>query len=539
MTRSEFLALLNAPEGTRLECKEARARFEFDELVRYCVALANEGGGTILLGVTDTRPRTVVGSQAFSEPGRTEAGIFERLGHRVSIEELIHDAHRVLIVRVPPRSAGAPWSDRGQYWMRAGDALQPMSDDTLRAIHNESARDFSAEICPDAVLADLAATSMAEFRRRWAARSGNDRILAWTDDELLRNAELTSERGITFAALLLLGTTGALGQFLPQAEIVFEYRSSESAGPAQDRLEFREGFLGYHDRLWDRINQRNERQSYQDGFFRAEVATFDEQSIREAILNAFCHRDYRLGASVFVRQFARRLEVVSPGGFPAGITPDNVLDQQNPRNRRLAEACARCGLIERAGQGMNVMFEQAIKQSKPLPDFRGSAGHEVRLTLRGDVSNPAFLRFIERVGAETLSSFDTRDLLVLDSLQRGEATPDSLRDRLPRLLELGLIERIGGGRGTRYLLSRRYYSAIGERGTYTRRRGLDRGANRELLMKHLIDVGADGSPFSELQQVLPGLSRGQLRTLLVELRDAGRVRVEGLRRWARWFAVGV
>lgn len=422
--------------------------------------------------------------------------------------------------------------------MRAGDALQPMSDDTLRAIHNESAHDFSAEICPDAVLADLAATSIAEFRRRWAARSGNDRILAWTDDELLRNAELTSERGITFAALLLLGATGALGQFLPQAEIVFEYRSSESAGPAQDRLEFREGFLGYHDRLWDRINQRNERQSYQDGFFRAEVATFDEQSIREAILNAFCHRDYRLGASVFVRQFARRLEVVSPGGFPAGITPDNVLDQQNPRNRRLAEACARCGLIERAGQGMNVMFEQAIKQSKPLPDFRGSAGHEVRLTLRGDVSNPAFLRFIERVGAETLSSFDTRDLLVLDSLQRGEATPDALRDRLPRLLELGLIERIGGGRGTRYLLSRRYYSAIGERGTYTRRRGLDRGANRELLMKHLIDVGADGSPFSELQQVLPGLSRGQLRTLLVELRDAGRVRVEGLRRWARWFAVG-
>lgn len=537
MTTAELQQLLNAPEGTRLECKEARARFDFDELVRYCVALANEGGGTILLGVTDTRPRTVVGCQAFPEPGRTEAGIFERLGHRVSFEELTHGSQRVLAVNVPPRAAGAPWSDRGTYWMRAGDALQPMSDDTLRAIHDETARDVSADICRGAVLSDLAPASIVEFRRRWAARSSNERIATWSDEEVLRNAELISLGGVSVAALLLLGTPSALARVLPQAEIVFEYRSSEAAGPAQDRVEFREGFLGYHDRLWDRINQRNERQSYQDGFFRAEVPTFDEQSIREAILNAFCHRDYRLGASVFVRQFPRRLELVSPGGFPAGITPDNVLDQQNPRNRRLAEACARCGLIERAGQGMNVMFEQAIKQSKPLPDFRGTALHEVRLTLRGDVSNPAFLRFIERIGVETLSSFDTRDLLLLDSLQRGESAPESLRDRVPRLVDLGIVERIGGGRGTRYLLSRRYYSAIGERGTYTRRRGLDRGANKELLMKHLIDVGADGSPLSELQQVLPNLSKGQLRHLLVVLRDEGRARVDGVRRWARWRAV--
>ncbi|EQD75279.1 transcriptional regulator, partial [mine drainage metagenome] len=69
-----------------------------------------------------------------------------------------------------------------------------------------------------------------------------------------------------------------------------------------------------------------------------DVPSFDEVTVREALLNAVAHRDYRDGRSVFVRQWARRLEVVSPGGLPAGITPENILDQQNPRNRRLAEA---------------------------------------------------------------------------------------------------------------------------------------------------------------------------------------------------------
>lgn len=93
-----------------------------------------------------------------------------------------------------------------------------------------------------------------------------------------------------------------------------------------------------------------------------DVPTFDEVQVREALLNAVAHHDYRLGGSVFVRQFAQRLEVVSPGGFPPGITMANALDRQSPRNRRLAEALARCGLIERSGQGMNLMFERAIRQ---------------------------------------------------------------------------------------------------------------------------------------------------------------------------------
>ena len=278
-TPEEFLRILDAPEGSRLEFKQARNRYEFDELVRYCVALANEGGGKIIFGVTNTRPRRVLGTSAFSEPGRTEAGVFERTGRRVSIEEYTHDRQRVLIAHVPARLPGTAWNDRGSYWMRAGESLVPMADDVLRRIHAEVAPDFSSEVCAGASLTDLDPAAVAEFRRRWVGRERNARIETWADEETLRNAELLRDGQLTNAALLLFGTRGALTQHLSQAEVVFEYRSSETAGPAQDRAEFREGFLLFHDRLWERVNQRNDRQSYQDGLFRAEILTFDEAVI--------------------------------------------------------------------------------------------------------------------------------------------------------------------------------------------------------------------------------------------------------------------
>lgn len=536
MSPAELRELLAAPEGRQLEFKQAAHRFDFDELARYCVAIANEGGGSIVFGITDSRPRRILGTAAFPEPGSTEASLFQRIGQRVSVAEVMLDDQRVVVVTVPSRLAGTAWSDRGTYWMRTGEALVPMSDERLRAIHAEGAPDFSAELCGEANFGNLDAGAIAEFRRRWARREGNPRIETWNDEQVLRCAELARDGALSYAALLLFGTRDTLTRFAPQAEIVFEYRSSETAGPAQDRDEYREGFLLYQDRLWERINQRNDRQSYQDGLFRAEIPTFDEATIREAILNAFCHRDYRTEGSVFVRQFAKRLEVTSPGGLPPGITTENILDEQHPRNRRLAEALGRCGLVERSGQGMNLMFERAIRQSKALPDFSGTAPHVVRLTLRGQMTNPRFLAFLERVGEETLASFDTRDLLVLDHLQRGDHVPFGLSGRLPRLVQIGVVESIGRGRGTQYLLSRRFATALGQRAAYTRRRGLDREQNKELLYRHVVDADDEGgSPMSELQQVLPGLSRDSIRRLLEDLRREGRVRLAGERRGARWF----
>ncbi len=419
--------------------------------------------------------------------------------------------------------------------MRAGESLVPMSQDMLKRIFNESSPDFTADICPDARLTDLDNEAIEDFRNRWIQKSKNENIRSLTAIQLLTDAELLTSKGFTYAALILFGTHEALGRFLGQAEVIIEYRSSEASGAAQTRNEFRHGFFAYYEDLWKIINLRNDHQHYQDGLFTWDIPTFNESAVREAILNAISHRDYRMAGSIFIRQYPRRLEIVSPGGLPTGITLDNILWLQQPRNRRIAESFARCGLVERSGQGMNRIYEACIKESKPKPDFTNTDDNHVWLTLQGQVQNTKFLQFLEKLGQEQLESFSTRDFLVIDKIFNGEVVSDSEKRTLSRLKELGIIEQISRGRGTRYVLAKKFYTFINKKGIYTRKKGLDRKTNKELLLSHIRANANDGSRMVEFLEILPGHSRSQIQVLLRELAKEDKIYVSGSTLAARWY----
>ncbi len=532
----ELNSLLKSSEDEHLEFKEAKNHYDFEELVKYCIALGNEGGGKMILGVSDKLPRKVVGSQTFSDLERTKAGLVERLHLRVDAESIAHPDGRVVVFDIPGRPLGFPIQYKGAYWMRAGGSLAPMTAEQLRRIFDETGPDFSAEICAKASsLSNLDAAAIESLRTLWFRKAGNAALQQLTQEQLLRDCELIVDGGITYAALILLGTREALGRHLAQSEVVFEYRSSEASGPAQHRKEYRQGFFSFRNDVWNTINLRNDVQHFQDGLFIWDIRTFNETVVREAILNAVSHRDYRLAGSVFVRQFPRRMEIVSPGGFLPGITPENVLWNQAPRNRRIAEVAARCGLVERAGQGMNRMFEECIKESKPRPDFSRTDEYHVWVTFHGEIGDAQFLRFLEKVGRERLASFTTQDLLVLDLVHREEPVGGNLKSALAELVDQGIIEKIGRGRGVRYLLSRDLYDFVGKKGVYTRKRGLDRETNKELLLKHIRENRKEGSRFAEFQQVIPFLSRTQISVLLRELRVQGRIEARGQRKGSRWY----
>jgi ATP-dependent DNA helicase RecG len=97
-TLTDLREWLAANENEHLEFNEAKANFHFEKLVKYCAALANEGGGEIILGVTDKKPRKVVGSNAFADIERTKAGLIERLRLRIDATELSHPGGRVVVV---------------------------------------------------------------------------------------------------------------------------------------------------------------------------------------------------------------------------------------------------------------------------------------------------------------------------------------------------------------------------------------------------------------------------------------------------------
>ena len=437
---NEVNDLINAPEGENCEFKEAKNDYDFEEAVKYCCALSNSGGGKLILGVTDKRPRKVVNTKAFEQPERTRKRLMDRLRIHIDFQIYQTEDGRVLVFEVAKRPSGLPVQSKGIAWWRNGESLEPMPEVVRRAIYAESGHDFSGDTCKGLTIDDLDSHAIETFREIWRKYSDNKRISTLTAEQLLHDADAVTDDGVSYAALILFGKRTSILKYLPTVEIVFEYRSSEASGPAAQREDFREGFFNCYDRIWELVNLRNDKQHYQDRFAVLPVPTFNERVVREALLNAVSHRDYQLGGSIFVRQYQRKLVVESPGGFPAGITAENILDRHSARNVRIAAIFQLCGLVERSGQGMNLMYEQAVREAKPLPNFSGSDAYFVKLTLDGQVIHTQMLALIKKIGDKRLDVMTTDDYLLLSALFQSKNLSNIDPARFKHLAELEIVK---------------------------------------------------------------------------------------------------
>jgi len=351
MTLEELEKLLDNKEGQNLEFK-ARSSFNDKELFDYCAALSNEGGGFLIFGVNNSGD--VVGAKIFEGtlqkyPNR----ILQAIHIKVEAEELNHPKGRVVIFKVPCRPKGRPVQSSGEYTypMRAGESLVEMDQETLRVIFIEIDEDFSVKSIPNFSMQDLDKTALENMKKIFEAQGVN--YSNSSDEQILKSLELLTDDGLNYAALILLGKKEFIDKILPCSEIIFEWRQEPNEIAHDFRKEWREPFLKVFDDIWKTINDRNMRIPFQEGLIQKEVLAFNELAIRETLLNAVAHRDYSIAsASIFIKADSSNFSVVSPGGFLPGITPENVLEKQAWRNRRIAEVFQKLHLVERSGQGI-------------------------------------------------------------------------------------------------------------------------------------------------------------------------------------------
>ena len=140
-------------ETQNLEFKEAKNQYDTTKLCKYCVAIANEGGGHIIFGVQDKLPRKVVGTNAFLDVIDITSKIFTWVGFRVDVEEISHPEGRILVFTIPARPRGTAYHYQGAYLMRSGEELVPMSEDQLRKIFAEGLPSWLEEIAKKDVIA--------------------------------------------------------------------------------------------------------------------------------------------------------------------------------------------------------------------------------------------------------------------------------------------------------------------------------------------------------------------------------------------------
>ena len=526
---NELNDLLNAPEGENYEFKEAKNRYDFEEAVKYCCALSNSGGGKFILGVTDKRPRKVVNSNAFEQPERTRKGLMDRLHIRIDFQIYQTEDGRVLVFDVASRPSGLPVQTKGIAWWRDGESLVPMPEDIRRKIYLELESDFSSEICPNATIDDLNNAAINKFRLKWRDHTRNNRLSSLSDEQLLRDCGAITDKGATYAAIILFGNRKILQNQLPHAEVVFEYRSKETAGPAAQREEFQEGFFTYDDRIWELVNLRNDEQHYRDKLYRHPILTFNEDVVRETVLNAVSHRDYQRGGSIFVRQYQNRLVVESPGGFPHGITVENILNRQNARNRLIANIFRLCGLVERSGQGMNLIYEMAIKEAKPLPDFSGSDSFFVMLTLRGKIINSDMLALIKKIGDERLEAMTTDDYLLLSALFTGKGLAEIELSRFEHLAELEIVKYTE--RGVELANGGVVFSIGNQSATIADKMPIENTDRKQRVLEYMSNH--DNVTTAQLADYL-GVSQRTVRNILKELVESGMIDRVGNYRHAKY-----
>jgi ATP-dependent DNA helicase RecG len=535
ITQQQFEEWLLKKEKENLEFKEAKNQYDYKTMMKYCCAIANEGGGYFILGVHDKVPRQVVGTHAFPNYQDIKKDLFDVFHLRFEIEEYFHQGNRALVFTIPSRPIGAPLAYEGRHWMRINESLEYMTPDHLKKIFNETQPDFSAQICNGANLSDLNPDAVGNLRKMWSRKTQNHSLLTCPIEQLLEDAELLVNGKLNYAALILLGTIDALNKNLPNSEIVFEYRNIANSIQSNQRVDLRNGFLAIQDKLWTLINARNDVEHLSDGLFIRDIPYFNEEVIREALLNAVTHRDYNLQGSVFIRQSPKILEIENPGGFPAGVTPQNIIYRQNPRNRRIAEVLQKCGLVERSGQGADKIFRFSIEESKPLPDYSHSDSFSVLLKLKADIQDVQFLKYFEKISEEKKIEWAVSDLLIIDQIRRGEKVENTYQSAIQRLKEQGFIELVGHGRGTKYILSKRFYSFLGKKGTYTRQKGLDFDSKKALLLKHI--ENHEKGYFHDFKGVFPELTDGQIKSLLRALKEEGKVFFEGSKKGGFWILV--
>ena len=116
------------------------------------------------------------------------------------------------------------------------------------------------------------------------------------------------------------------------------------------------------------------------GLFRVPIPDFDKRAIREAIVNAFSHRDYSKMGRVRIAITDEGITVANPGGFVEGVSINNLLTAEpHGRNPQLADALKRIGLAERTGRGIDRIYEGSLIYGNTLPDYKNSTSVTVSL----------------------------------------------------------------------------------------------------------------------------------------------------------------
>ena len=355
--RPQTLADLIAPgEGQATEFKRGKV----SGLGREICAFANSEGGVILLGVDDDG--TVVGIGRHNRVKSQVQSIARSADPPIAVE--VESIGEVVCVRVPSQR-GKPYLFGGRFFMRDGASSQQMSRDEVHELfHAVGTIRFDEGPCGRFSLdEDIDEDNWELFRRRAGIPE------AMEPETALRNLNLLAADGrMTNAGAWLLAKD--ITKFNLSAEVVCGLFRGADKTHIIDRRGFDGDVCTMIDDAMAWIESKiNVNYIITGAVRRQERPELPLDAIREAVVNAVAHRDYRSNASVHIYLFHDRLEVVSPGGLPPGMTEADLGVRSEPRNRLLFRLLHRMDAVEHIGTGVRRIRDLCREWDVAAPIF--------------------------------------------------------------------------------------------------------------------------------------------------------------------------
>lgn len=547
--------LAAAGETFTVEFKRGRPLRDLsdNDIVEAAMCLANGDGGVLCLGVEDDGRITGLAHRHgdHTDPDRIAALLLNLtdppIAARPALVEI--DDREVVVLEVP--KATTPVGTRGGLYKRRSLKLDGTPEcvpyrpqEMLSAGFVLAGRDYAEVVLPAATRSDLDPVEFERFRRGAGRAKGDSALAEAGDAEVLRALRLLSaDGGVTIGAVLLFGKPDALARFVPTAECLFqEFNGRELTTNEALRVPL----LRAADELFERLRVRNSEYELMVGLHRMGIPRIPEQTSREAIANALVHRDYTENAPVRVQLSIDDLLVASPGGFPPGVTLDNLITESRPRSPVLADAFKRAGLVDRAGRGVAEMYLTLLRAGRGGPDYGRSTERSVSVSIPTSGADLDLVRFIVSFEEQQQTNLTIDQLRILHEVKAmGPSSVPALaqnlrmlsatvRATLSRLAESGLVEARGTGRARQHHLSAAFYRVAEDRGAYVRMRGADTVQQEQLVMSYL---EAYGRITRSDVAALCMMTSDEARRLLTRLREQGRIRMHGVKRGAYYEAV--
>ncbi|HLF27613.1 MAG TPA: ATP-binding protein [Anaerolineae bacterium] len=439
---------------------EYLAEANADALAETLIAFANSDGGTALLGVDENgKPNgRVYPDEAEITLRAAEARC--RPAVQVTWEQVELAGAAVVAVHVA-RSTELHSLGDGRVLVRMGVENRPLGGEAIRQLAaTKSSADYESEAVAGAGRAELDDDIIAEFVEKREERQR--KRLAGGADEMLHEIGALNDAGLpTTAGILLFGKHPQ--QFIPQSGLVFvRFIGTEPRGegglPGYGRREEIGGPLArVIESAWEVVWEEMHVGAVVKGLQREEKTEYPPFAVREALVNAVCHRDYRLkGRRIEMRMFADRLEVISPGGLPGFITVDNIIEEHFSRNPRIVSGLFQWGYIEELGLGIDRMIEEMTQAGHPTPHFKATP-YSFTVTLSNAQvrrATPAWEKTMNERQARALSYIHEHGQITNREYQQicPDVTPETLRLDLVDLVSRGILLRVGAKKGTYYIM---------------------------------------------------------------------------------------